>query len=97
MKSATINQFLEATRKRWKDSIKGAHPDDQLSFSEWVSEMPNELKSEWGIYMDPNSGEWRYDETNSNWEGDDFCECCGCYYNADVTESDLCEICSEED
>jgi hypothetical protein len=98
MKSATIKQFLEATRKEWQKSIKGAHPDDRLSFQDWLSEFPLELKKEWGIYKDSDNDEWRYDETNSNWEGDDLCDSCGCYYNAELSiyESNLCEICSED-
>ena len=96
-KKATIKEFLEATRKEWQQSIKGAHPDDQLSFSEWLSEFPRELQKEWGIYRDSSTDEWRYDETNSNWEGDDTCDSCGCQYNAEVTDSNLCEICIEDE
>ena len=97
VKKATIKEFLVATRKEWQESIEGAHPDDQLSFQDWLSEFPRELQKEWGIYRDSSTGEWRYDMTNSNWEGDDTCDSCGCIYNSEITYSNLCEICSEDE
>ena len=92
----TIAQFLEANRKEWNEFIKDAHPDDQLSFQDWLSELhPRSILNDWGIVKDTRTDEWKYDESNSNWEGDDICDCCGGYYDAEPGE-DLCEICNED-
>jgi hypothetical protein len=96
-KEATISQFLEINKGEWNAWMKKAHPDDQFSFSDWLSEMDSHTtRREWGIYRDESTDEWRYNETNSNWEGDDLCEGCGCYYKAEETETDFCKICNED-
>jgi hypothetical protein len=97
-KEATISQFLEINKGEWNAWMKKAHPDDQFSFSDWLSEMDSHTtRREWGIYQLRDTGEWRYDQTNSNWEGDERCECCGGFYNIEVTGNDLCEICNEDE
>lgn len=95
-KDATIKQFHEETYKEWLEAMQGVNSDDRLSYKDWLSEFPKELRKEWGIYKDESTDEWRYNQTNSNWEGDDLCEGCGCYYNAEETETDFCKICNED-
>jgi hypothetical protein len=95
-KDATIKQFHEETYKEWLEAMQGVDPDDHLSYKDWLAEFPKELRKEWGIYRDESTDEWRYNETNSNWEGDDLCEGCGCYYKAEETETDFCKICNED-
>lgn len=92
---STIEQFLEANRKDWQKRMKGVHPDDHIPFYEWLSEFSRELRKEWGIWRDEN-GNWRYDESNSNWKGDERCECCGEWYDILETGGELCESCMED-
>jgi hypothetical protein len=97
-KTITIKEFVAKMKSEWNEQMRDAHEDDQMSFWDWISEWTEkELRKEHGIFFDQRTNEWAYDESNQNWVGDDVCEACGCYYNMETTDSDLCEECEAED
>lgn len=98
MKKTTIKEFLAIAKKEWReyeDSIR--HEDDHIPFSEWTSENAKAYSKEYGIYYDRSVDEWAYDESNSNWEGDDICDGCFERYKWEDTETSLCKFCNGEE
>lgn len=94
--TTTIPEFRQISIQEWRKYNSNKHEEDQSPYEEFLSENNEEYKKKYGIqYIDGNH---QYCRSNSNWSGDDVCDCCECYYNSETEGSDgMCDDCLNEE